>query len=78
MIHGKFQQFIGLAIAELQHNLFHLEPVKIVLHVLRGDAPECSVKPFFESAMQGIDVLYMEKSPLDVPTEGSPLHIPCS
>ena len=31
-----------MVIAELQHGFFHLEPIEIVLHVLRGDVPECS------------------------------------
>lgn len=72
MIHGKSKQFVGLVIAELQHGLFHFEPVEIVLHVLRGDAPECSVNPFLEPVVQGIDVLDMVKSPLDVPAKVSP------
>lgn len=72
MAHGKPKQFIGLVIAELQHGFFHLEPVEIVLHVLRGDAPECSVKPFLEPVVQGIDMLDMEKSPLDVPAKVCP------
>ena len=72
MLHGKPQQFTGLVIAELQDGLLHLEPVEIVLHVLRGYAPECSVKPFLEPAVQGIDVLDMVKSPLNVPAEVSP------
>ena len=61
-----------LVIAELQDGLLHLEPVEIVLHVLRGYAPECSVKPLLEPAVQGIDVLDMVKSPLNVPAEVSP------
>lgn len=72
MVHGKSKQFIGLVIAELQHGLFHLEPVEIVLYVLRGDSPECSVKPFLEPVVQGIDVLDMEKSSLDVPAKVCP------
>ena len=72
MVHGKSKQFICLVIAELQHGLFHLEPVEIVLHVLRGDAPECSIKPFLEPVVQGIDMLDMEKSPLDVPAKVCP------
>ena len=72
MVHGKSKQFICLVIAELQHGLFHLEPVEIVLHVLRGDAPECSVNPFLKSVVQGIDVLDMENSPLDMPAKVSP------
>ena len=54
MLHGNPQQFTGLVIAELQDGFLHLEPVEIVLHVLRGYAPECSVKPFLEPAVQGI------------------------
>ena len=72
MLHGNPQQFTGLVIAELQDGLLHLEPVEIVLHVLRGYAPECSVKPLLEPAVQGIDVLDMVKSPLNVPAEVSP------
>ena len=57
MFHGKPQLFTGLVIAELQGGLFHLEPVEIVLHVLRGDAPECSVKPFHFNEPWKIDIL---------------------
>ena len=72
MIHGKPKQFVGLVIAEFQNGFFHHEPVEIVLHILRGDAPECCVKPFLKPVVQGIDVLDMEKSPLDVPAKVCP------
>lgn len=72
MSHGKFELFTGLVIAELQHGSFHLEPVGIALHVLRGDAPDCSAKPFLEPAVQGIVVLNMGNSHLDVPAKVSP------
>ena len=57
MFHGKPQLFTGLVIAELQGGLFHLEPVEMVLHVLCGDAPECSVKPFHFNEPWKIDIL---------------------
>ena len=52
MVHGKSKEFVSLVIAELQHGLFHLEPVEIVLHIFRGYATECSVKPFLEPIVQ--------------------------
>ena len=72
MVHGKSKEFVSLVIAKLQYGLFHLEPVEIVLHVLRGDSPECTIKPFLEPVVQGVDMLDMEKSPLDVPANVRP------
>lgn len=61
-----------MVVAELQHGLFRLEPVGIVLHVLGGHAPECAVKPFLEPVVQGFDVLDVVDFPLNMPVEVRP------
>ena len=63
MPHRQSEQFIRLVAAELQNGFLHLEPVEVVLHILRGNAPERGVNPFLEPVVYGIDMLNVENSP---------------
>ena len=72
MPHRQSRQFIRLVAAELQYGFLHLEPVEVVLHILRSNTPECGVNPFLESVVYGIDMLNVEDSPLYVLSEVTP------